>query len=202
MSAALQRIQARSPELHVLPTPTEATSLQSWVSFVREAPVRWQSVLRACSKLRPVVAPAEAATRTKAIEPHICPECQREFDEPSKLGSHRYRIHGVKNPIRLYCRTTACLVCARDFHERERIINHLQARKSCQQYYLDNVTPMTSQEAEKLDKAARVSLKDRVSSRVPARPYVSVVNEDHFWDLGVVEGCPEAIPAGHPHAAG
>ena len=44
---------------------------------------------------------------------------------------------------------------------------------------------MTTQEAEVLDKAARVSLKERRASRVPARPFVAVINDDPFWDMNV-----------------
>ena len=39
-----------------------------------------------------------------------------------------FKVHNYKDPIRLHVNGTVCLVCLKEFHTRERIIQHLKFR--------------------------------------------------------------------------
>jgi len=94
-----------------------------------------------------------------------CPDCDKAFHSQQQLALHRFRTHGYKDPVRMSAPFTFCLVCLREFHTRERVLNHLRYRSKTCKYNLMLKAPfLTEAEADSLDeecKEANVSLQHK-----------------------------------------
>ena len=54
--------------------------------------------------------------------------CGLLFPSAQQLALHMFKAHGVKSILRRYVCTTHCTVCMKEFHTRERHLNHLRYR--------------------------------------------------------------------------
>ena len=68
---------------------------------------------------------------TKASLKHLgcnvdCHICNRPFASMQQLNLHMFKAHQVRNPMRIYVATTYCIVCLKEFHTRERALNHVK----------------------------------------------------------------------------
>ena len=57
-----------------------------------------------------------------------CDVCPLSFQSQQALALHKFKAHGVKNPIRQYVDGVHCPVRLKLFWSRERVINHLRYR--------------------------------------------------------------------------
>ena len=77
-----------------------------------------------------------------------CYECGKAFKDIPSLKKHAFREHSQINPMRLYLRHTTCESCKWQHHTHRRLLRHVTKSKKCQQYYLENITPMERQSQE------------------------------------------------------
>ena len=70
----------------------------------------------------------------------------------NQLSLHEFRVHGIKDSVRLRVPFTYCLVCLVEFHTRERILNHIRYRSQSCRYNLMLRNPVLSDhEADKIE---------------------------------------------------
>ena len=62
---------------------------------------------------------------------HYCEVCQSRFKSRQSLTLHQFKAHGLKDPIRLYAPTTACVICHRELWTRPRVVMHMKKSKVC-----------------------------------------------------------------------
>ena len=60
-----------------------------------------------------------------------CDVCHKRFKSIQSLTLHQYNAHGLKDPIRLYAPTTACIICHCEFWTRPRVVMQLKKSKTC-----------------------------------------------------------------------
>ena len=61
--------------------------------------------------------------------PTLCDTCFTTFDSIQQMAVHKFRAHGIKDPIRRFVfQNNTCPVCMKYFHNRERLTNHLRYR--------------------------------------------------------------------------
>ena len=59
-----------------------------------------------------------------------CHICNRLFPTRQQLNLHLFKTHSVKNPLHVYVSGTHCTVCLKEFHSRERVLNHIRYRSA------------------------------------------------------------------------
>jgi hypothetical protein len=59
-----------------------------------------------------------------------CQTCGLGFGSLQQPNLHMFKAHGVRNPLRVYVSTTHCCVCLKEFHTRERALNHVRYRSA------------------------------------------------------------------------
>ena len=69
------------------------------------------------------------STPTAKASPDIrCDLCNATFDSSQQLGIHRFNVHSVKPEWGRFADSTHCIVCLREFHTKERVLNHIRYR--------------------------------------------------------------------------
>ena len=87
-----------------------------------------------------------------------CSQCDKTFNTHQKLSLHLWKVHNVKNPIRLHINTVFCPVCMVMFHTRERVLNHLRYRSAlCREQILEYPQVLDDVQADDLDLSLRES---------------------------------------------
>jgi hypothetical protein len=68
-----------------------------------------------------------------------------------------FKAHGSRNPLCVYVSSTHCCVCLKEFHTRERALNHVRYRSAtCRANLLLRGPVITVDEANALDESMRV----------------------------------------------
>ena len=126
--------------------------------FVGHGPVCFKWVTQYCkSPIANVISSVEKNDNVPAgpLMTHKCNICDKSFMSVQQLSLHEFRVHGLKDQIYLCVPETHCTVCLREFHTRERILNHVKYRSYTCRYNLLIRGPVLSQdEADALDNAA------------------------------------------------
>ena len=85
-----------------------------------------------------------------------CQICGLGFGSLQQLNLHMFKAHDVRNPLRVYVSTTHCCVCLKEFHTRERALNHVRYRSAtCQSNLLLRGPIITADEATMLEESER-----------------------------------------------
>ena len=81
-----------------------------------------------------------------------CDECVQTFATAASLAVHQQRKHGGRVALRRIITDGACRACGRYYHTRPRLLKHLQTAASrCWVFHLRCFTPMSEEEADRLD---------------------------------------------------
>ena len=108
---------------------------------------------------------ARTATQRQLGEAWSCPECGRSFKTKQALATHRRRKHGVKRITRQYVDTTHCVACLLEFHDRERLINHLEEKSPpCCAAVLERLPQLAPEIVEELDARAAMRVRELAAS--------------------------------------
>ena len=85
---------------------------------------------------------------------HVCFRCSKPFATYQQLALHMFKSHGIKNPIGRFIDDTICPLCMKQFHNRERALNHVRYRSLRCRLILFQRGPIMSQaECDRLDAA-------------------------------------------------
>ena len=88
--------------------------------------------------------------------PVVCVVCNHLSKSHQAHSVHMFRAHGVKSDMRRYVPSTHCLVCLREFGERETCLNHVRYRsKVCHNNLLLRGPVLSVEEACVLDDACK-----------------------------------------------
>ena len=105
-----------------------------------------------------------------------CSQCGKRFPDALLLSQHMAIAHGIKNQTRRLIAGTQCLACGMEFHERTRIFRHVAYNSQrCKILYVNNIEPMSQQEANELDKVANTHSRKK-SSKALSLPRVLVIS--------------------------
>ena len=87
----------------------------------------------------------------------VCDICDKSFPSIQKCNLHKFNVHGIKDPIRLYIDHTQhhdCLVCMKRFHTRERLCKHIRYRSSvCKYNVILRGAALSNSEADDIDRS-------------------------------------------------
>ena len=85
-----------------------------------------------------------------------CQSCPMIFGTLQQLSLHMFKAHKVRNPFRCYVSLMHCTVCLKEFHTRERSLNHVRYRSAaCRSNLLLRGPSLTESEASALDEAEK-----------------------------------------------
>ena len=157
-----------------------------WASFIVKSPSYWKGSIRKIlghpSSVHQSIAGLFLPGKVISSGPggmavsHQCSVCQELFITKDRLGTHQFKVHGIKNECRLYAYSTYCLCCEVEFWSRERHIYHLRRSTRCRHAVMGNVIPMSVDEANRLDSQAAQEQRDNVrggrSPRYVVKPAV------------------------------
>ena len=114
--------------------------------------------------------PADLASK-KPPQPSGMFEClQCNFTCGSKRGMavHSRHAHQYRTEARYYARDGKCSACMMDFHERARVIKHLQSKEACLSKLRDLVPPLSKSRLTNLTRSRR--RKSGLSERMAGAP--------------------------------
>ena len=84
----------------------------------------------------------------------VCDICGHTSSTVALLMSHKYQVHGYRQPARYFCDGSICRGCATDHHTRARLIKHLAyASSKCLNAIMLRVDPITDEQVLQLDEA-------------------------------------------------
>jgi uncharacterized C2H2 Zn-finger protein len=66
------------------------------------------------------------ASTTVARATWICDQCNKSFASKKALATHSGRIHGYRRLVKYYAVDNVCNACAKMYHTRKRLIEHLR----------------------------------------------------------------------------
>jgi len=87
--------------------------------------------------------------------PLACHLCGKLENTMQKLKLHMFKQHGIKDSIRLCFDTTHCLICLKEFHQRENVLNHLKKVRFCSQQLRLRQPLLTVEQADSIEIALR-----------------------------------------------
>ena len=104
-----------------------------------------------------------------------CPECGKQCKNSQVLGAHRAQKHGIKRLTRYHVDGTHRVACLIEFHDRERLIQHLErASPDCRAVVLSRLPRLSDEVVKRLDEEStarvrelRASGKHRVHASLP-----------------------------------
>ena len=113
--------------------PVQLTSFEEFCSRIAENPLSFSRKVKAYCR-NPF---ANLATEVP-VKPSLkdlghnveCQICNRFFTSLQQLNLHMFKAHQVRNHLRLYVDSTFCCVCLKQFHTRERCLNHVRYRSA------------------------------------------------------------------------
>ena len=89
-------------------------------------------------------------------QPIVCVICNHPSKSHQAHTVHMFLKHGIKSDMRRYVPHTYCLVCLRDFGQRELCFNHVRYRsKVCYNNLLIRGPSLSKDEADALDNACK-----------------------------------------------
>ena len=131
--------------------PADACDLSAWLSYVAldtSWKGRLQKAARGCLCFR--TATAEQRVWLKSFETHfvagggilpvaqtlaaetwICDQCNKSFASRRALATHAGRAHGYRRLVKYYAVDNVCNACAKIYHTRKRLIEHLRDATAC-----------------------------------------------------------------------
>jgi hypothetical protein len=170
-------------------------SFNMWANYIVDHPYYWKGIIRKVMRHPSSVHPSfeglslsgrrGADPGNEAAVDHQCSICQEMFVTRDRLGTHLFRVHGIKNECRRYAYGTYCLSCEVEFWSRERHIYHLRKSSTCWNAVKCNVIPMSAKDADFLDslsaKEQRENVRSGRSPRFAQKPAVPRVGPLPSW---------------------
>lgn len=87
-----------------------------------------------------------------------CDLCGTWFSSLQQLRLHEFKAHSRRNHLRLHICTTHCSVCLKEFHTRERVLNHVKYRSAvCRANLILRGPLLAEAEAAAIDEAEKKS---------------------------------------------
>ena len=93
--------------------------------------------------------------------PFRCPLCTKVEPTLQQFRMHLFKKHGLKDSIRLHVQGSRCLICLKEFHQRENLLNHLKKVGFCYRQYKLLPKVFTSNEADELEASLRPLYRER-----------------------------------------
>lgn len=81
----------------------------------------------------------------------ICDLCQKSFGSKRALATHSGRAHGYRRMVKYYAIDTTCNACAKSYHTRKRLIEHLKDAAQCLQTLQACFPPLSDEAVLELD---------------------------------------------------
>ena len=154
-----------------------------WISMVSEDFVSWRGLslrdhavaagssahkmkikiaeLCRCRAANACISWATTVSQRQLATSWLCPECRQQHKSKQALAVHRARRHGVKRTMRQYVDTTHCAVCLLEFHDRERLIAHLEDKSpTCRAAILMRFPLLDPQAVRELDAGAAARVRE------------------------------------------
>ena len=146
----LEFIMQNTDKLQELGCPRQYP--ERWCNFLRDYPFEFKEICKKVAKSCVDYVPAECRQLIKDKE---CPICGKMLAE-NQYSQHMFIEHGQHNEVRCRVGTTHCLVCMKQFWDRDRLISHLTnaSKEHCGRFYLQDREPLPAEEIQELDKAA------------------------------------------------
>jgi hypothetical protein len=103
----------------------------------------------------------DACTSPTRERSFVCTLCEPKFASQKALDMHSRIKHGTRSPVNVRISGSVCPACCKDFHARERCLNHRSdaRRHLCRTWVIANVAPLTP------DVVKNLNLKDRSIGR-------------------------------------
>ena len=81
---------------------------------------------------------------------HVCTHVSYSYQSHCL---HLFKAHKIKNQLSRFVNKTSCPVCLKEFHNRERALNHFKyrAKTTCTPYLIKRGPVLTEKQARKLD---------------------------------------------------
>jgi hypothetical protein len=120
--------------------------------------------------------PIATVEQPAAAALHPCPFCKALFSFQA-LGTHMFRAHDVKNPIRQLVSGSICFGCLNQYNTRSKLLHHVSFRsKRCKQYYHNVIPPLSAAVFAKAeDETALCRKKLKAAGRSPLYDPLPVV---------------------------
>ena len=134
---------------------------KNFLHFVRDAMRHPDAHEVHVSPKSPKSSPSEVTSE------NVCDVCNVVLPTFSQLCQHRFCKHKIKHPAFRYTYGAHCTACLKLFHTRPRLLHHWKSRaKNCFRLVMDNITPLSVEEASLLDKTdAETARIERVEGR-------------------------------------
>ena len=133
-------------------------SLNSWAHAARDDPKSTKKeIATVCRRPEANVCSAWATSvaHRSLGEQWVCDECSSQCKSKQALAAHKFKKHGVTRLTRHYVGGTHCVACLRQFHERNRLIQHLErASPRCRQEVLARLPKLCPEIVQRLDQEA------------------------------------------------
>ena len=133
-------------------------SLRTFSSHAFDGPKALKKqIARACRAAGANACSAWAATKAQRAlgDDWYCSECGKQCKNSQSLAAHRFSKHGIKRVTRQHVAGTHCIACLMQFHERERLIQHLErGSKRCRAVVIARSPALPLEEVQRLDDEA------------------------------------------------
>ena len=110
-------------------------SLLQCIQIVASDPKYWLRECRKTLKLPFMNQIVNAVIKSPAISNEFldhafqCSQCSSQFCTYQRLSVHMFRKHGIKSSLCKHVgESTVCPVCLKQFHDRDRLLNHIRYR--------------------------------------------------------------------------
>ena len=151
--------------------PDPRSSIEYWYCKFK---TDGKSVVNKCARLAVLALCPLKQKSAEEIERPIdgqapCYVCNRVFDSRVAMLAHAKTKHGYRNPCQLRVCTTYCVCCGLEFHNRDRVLNHLRRNggvNRCYVHYVDQVPELHPDELAEIEQAEQLRRKSGKRSRV------------------------------------
>ena len=127
--------------------PDPAVSIGPWLDFAVAYPQAWRTLVTRATSYNEQEARSIHSANSPFINPYQCGQCDVVLGSWHALRCHAWRAHGIKKPIRQYVVGSLCAVCMREFHTRDRLLQHLAYdTRNCRDFIFDNWSPLSEDE--------------------------------------------------------
>ena len=129
------------------------------LDIIKNNPKHWYRVLRNTLRmpyfsLVPAanIRSGEAARQSEETS-FVCHVCTHVSYSYQSHCLHLFKSHKIKNQLSRFVNKTSCPVCLKEFHNRERALNHFKyrAKTTCTPYLIKRGPVLTEKQARKLD---------------------------------------------------
>ena len=151
--------------------PSDQNDLSAWLSYIaldNSWKGRLKKAAQGCLRFRQATAEhnvwfkAFQATFTAAggivpvsqqisTETWVCDQCSKRFASRRALATHAGRAHGYRRLVKFYAVDNVCNACAKIYHTRKRLIEHLRDSALCLQVLQACFPPLSDEQVLAFD---------------------------------------------------